>query len=226
MRFEERQIPAGGGNPAVAVLLPGPKARAGGLPILEFEASLLRLIDGGVRHIVVDLATIERIDSRTIQSLLHATQYCRRKHARLVLCRPSGLLRKTIRNLGLDPALPCFESEEAAVGHLQRVGRGSGYEIAFHAAGDPDCVATALALAPTLDGIVLRYPWKKRRDALDPRRLLVGGRLRLRPSWDPGREITAEIERVEPAADGEQSARDYHLAFRDVGPEEAPAPPA
>jgi anti-anti-sigma regulatory factor len=212
MRFEERNIPPGAGAPAVSLLMLPAGATA--LPILEFEAAVLRLVDGGVRYIAIDLAPIERVDSRMIQALLQATEYCRRNHARLVLIRPTPFLRRTIRNLGLEPALPAFATDEEAIAYLKRVGRGSGLAVDFHPADEPDLAATALALGPTVDGIVLRYPWGNRNAPVDPRRLAVGKHLRLRPSWDAGCEITAEIERVEPVADEPPGAHDYHLAFR------------
>jgi anti-anti-sigma regulatory factor len=210
------------GYPDVVVLSCAPSVETHGLPILEFEAQVNALLNDGIKYIVLNLNPLERSDSRTIQALLHTSQFCRRVNARLVLSAPPSMLRRTLHTLRLDPALPSFVTDAEAVQYLQRVGRGTGQSVIFQRADEPEWVAMALSIGSTVDGLIVSYPWRERHAAIDPKRLKIGRWVNLRMSWEPETEVTAEIDRVEPVPDDPLDACYYHLRFRNYGWDDGP----
>ncbi|MHC4452977.1 MAG: STAS domain-containing protein [Planctomycetota bacterium] len=222
MKFLERLVPGYDGAPDVVVLVCAPSALPHGLPILEFEATVSRLLRDGIKHIVINLATVDRIDSRTIQALLHANQFSRRQDARLILSAPPSMLSQTLLTLGLDTALTSFPTDDEAVQYLKSVGRGTGHSVIFQRADEPEWVAYALSVGSTLDGLILSYPWRERHSAIDPKRLKIGRWINLRMSWQPDKEVTAEIESIEPVPNDPLDACYYHIRFRNYGWDDGP----
>lgn len=87
----------------------------------EFRAMLLSLIDGGERHLVVDLGTVAFIDSSGIGSLVSALKAIKRSSGsgdvRLAQVRPSVLaLLETIR---LNRVFSSFPTTDDAVRSFQ-----------------------------------------------------------------------------------------------------------
>jgi len=95
-------------------------------------------------------------------------------------------------------------------------------KVLFQRTDEPEWVAVARLVGRTDDGLLMVYPWREEHSAVDPDRLKIGRWLNLRVSWIPDRELTAEIDRVEPFEGGSADACIYHLRLRNYGWSDGP----
>ena len=105
-------------------------------------------------------------------------------------------------------------------------------QVLFQRTDEPEWVAVGRLAGLTDDGLIIIYPWREEHSAVDPRRLKIGRWVTLRVSWIPDRDLTAEIDRVEPydqavddAAPVEEApdgACLYHLRLRNYGWDDGP----
>ena len=100
-------------DPKTHVVALGGDADANAAP--SFEERLLRAVDQGKRHLVVDLTAAQLIDSRILGVLMTSLQRIEASGGRLcVACADSNLLR-LFSLTGLDRAFPIYPSLDQAL---------------------------------------------------------------------------------------------------------------
>ena len=78
-----------------------------------------RLLETGVRKIVINLRLVKFVNSTGLGSMLKARRQCRHLHGDLVLSQPAAAVREAIEALGLERALPMHSSDDDALAFLQ-----------------------------------------------------------------------------------------------------------
>lgn len=75
---------------------------------------LIQLVDGGARRVIVDLTTVEFLDSTGLGVLVGAHKRLRAAGGSLALVCPREPLLKIFRITALDQVFPLFDTVEAA----------------------------------------------------------------------------------------------------------------
>ena len=82
---------------------------------LEFQQSLMKLLDRGARRIVLDLAGVPYMDSSGVASLVKLLSRVRREGMDLKLCRLTERVRSIFEITRLDTVFPICASLQEAV---------------------------------------------------------------------------------------------------------------
>ncbi len=80
------------------------------------NSQLRKLVDGGVRHLLVNLGGVSQVDSSGISSLVRAYVTLERVGGKLRLLRPQSRVREILELTRLLGAIPTFEDEAKALG--------------------------------------------------------------------------------------------------------------
>ena len=97
----------------VPVLLP--VGRIDGGNAYTFESTIMDLINGGKRQVVVDCSRLDFISSAGLRVLLVAARALRKTSGTLVLCAMNDNVDKVVRTGGFDRIVPIAASREAAL---------------------------------------------------------------------------------------------------------------
>lgn len=81
----------------------------------QFESVLQEVIDAGHRHLIVDLASVEHIDSGGVRALVRGHLAVHQQGGRVALVNAGLTVRRVLSILRLDTVLPIYESIEAAL---------------------------------------------------------------------------------------------------------------
>lgn len=79
-------------------------------------------LEGGCRHIVLDLTHVRVMDSSGVRLLSMVRNRCERAAARAHLCRPASVVSKVLEIVGLAGAFPVFATLEEALQSIPGVG--------------------------------------------------------------------------------------------------------
>lgn len=109
-----------------------------------FLAQIDELIQGGVHRVVLNLRMVKFINSTALGSIVRAQKSLAAHGGRLVIAKPSPICRENIEKVGLDRAVPIFDSDEQAAKALF-TGAGTGKP----SAPPPDEDETAILFTPT-----------------------------------------------------------------------------
>ncbi len=82
----------------------------------ELKRAIVRLMDDGHRHFIVDLSQAGFIDSTGIGVLVGALKRLRDAGGSLVVVCPSEDMLKLFRVIGLEDVVPIYRSREHAIG--------------------------------------------------------------------------------------------------------------
>ena len=85
----------------------------------EFKERLVELIDGGKKHIVVDLSDATFIDSTTLGVLVGGVKRLRPSDGALALVCADQNITKIFEITGLDRVFPIHPTREEALGAVQ-----------------------------------------------------------------------------------------------------------
>jgi anti-anti-sigma factor len=107
---EERQ-------PGVFIL--GLSKRLDGSTAKIVEERILRVIDGGEHHLVIDLAQLEYVSSAGLRVLLIAARRLQSKNGRLALSGPTDHVRKVFDIAGVSSFLTIHASRDEAIRHVE-----------------------------------------------------------------------------------------------------------
>jgi len=100
----------------VAVLTPAGDVDATTLP--QFERRVDRLLRQGVRGILFDLGAVGILPSAGVGFLLQTARRLQEKDGAIGLTGASGLVRATLRTLGVTDVFPLHDSRESALREL------------------------------------------------------------------------------------------------------------
>ena len=112
MNFSVRSEPLG--ESAVVIVLTGDVDL---YTAPRFEDELGRAIEGGSRHVIVDLTETTFIDSTTLGVIVSGLRRLRPHGAELMLVLSDPDLRKIFQITGLDRVVPVCETRAAALDH-------------------------------------------------------------------------------------------------------------
>jgi len=79
-----------------------------------FLAEVDRLLDQGVRTLVINASSIGFMSSKGLSALAEARRRCRERGGELAIASPSPAMRQLLDLLELHDALPIYASEAAA----------------------------------------------------------------------------------------------------------------
>jgi anti-anti-sigma factor len=77
------------------------------------------LIESGIVHVVLNLRLVKFINSTALGAIIKASKLLISKGGKLVLSRPSPFCREIIEKVGLDRAVPIFDTDAGAVAGLR-----------------------------------------------------------------------------------------------------------
>lgn len=110
------------------------------VPLLQQE------IDGlgkaGIQRVVLNLRLVKFINSTALGAIIKASKQLTQKGGKVVISRPSSFCRDIIEKVGLDRAVPVFESDEDAVKAL-RQGAGAQKHVSATYEEEPSNVIFA-----------------------------------------------------------------------------------
>jgi anti-sigma B factor antagonist len=108
----------------------------------QLRERLIALIEGGARHVIVNLDRVEFLDSTGLGVLVGALKRLRGVEGELILACGQERLLKIFRITGLDRVFTMFGSVDAAMasGHT---GPGAGATPGGDADGAPDAAGSA-----------------------------------------------------------------------------------
>lgn len=95
---------------------------------------LEQAIGADARKVVLNVREVRFLNLSNLGYVVGIARRLRERDGDLVLSEPSGLLRSTIRTLGLDQALRVFDRDHQAVRHL-REGNGGRLPLGAEADG-------------------------------------------------------------------------------------------
>ncbi len=100
------------------------------VPLLQQEIDALA--KAGIQRVVLNMRLVKFINSTALGAIIKASKQLTQKGGRLVISRPSSFCRDIIEKVGLDRAVPVFESDEEAVKSLtQSAGAGKAQSSSF-----------------------------------------------------------------------------------------------
>jgi anti-anti-sigma factor len=86
------------------------------VPLLQQEIEALG--KAGITRVVLNLRLVKFINSTALGAMIKASKQLTQKGGRLAISRPSSFCRDIIEKVGLDRAVPVFETDEEAVKSL------------------------------------------------------------------------------------------------------------
>ena len=81
----------------------------------ELAAELRKLVEGGSKHLLVNLANTSQVDSSGISTIVRAFVTLQRSSGALKLVNPNGRVREVLEVTRLLNAIPTFDDEGKAV---------------------------------------------------------------------------------------------------------------
>lgn len=84
------------------------------------EEAIRKIVDGGARHLLVDLAGVEYISSAGLRVFLVLAKRMRDLHGQLVLCGMTGPVRQVFQLAGFMPLFRVEPSRATALGTFTR----------------------------------------------------------------------------------------------------------
>lgn len=87
-----------------------------GTAVSTIESALLRLINEGQPHIVIDLEETSMIDSKGLELLMDLQNLAIQRGGAIRYCRPNNLVLEVLQLTGLDKSLCCYETTTQALG--------------------------------------------------------------------------------------------------------------
>lgn len=82
--------------------------------------SVDNLVASGTRRLVLDLGTLEFINSAALGYLINVHKTLARHDGEVVLCRLRPVIQRLLEMTQLDTMLPAFDTAEEAVDYLRR----------------------------------------------------------------------------------------------------------
>ena len=79
-----------------------------------FMKEVDELVDAGVGRVVLDMHMVKFINSTALGAVLRASKRLQRIEGRLTISRPSPFSRDVMEKVGMERAVPIFDSDEAA----------------------------------------------------------------------------------------------------------------
>jgi anti-sigma B factor antagonist len=90
------------------------------------DGQLRKLVDEGVRKLLLNLADATQVDSSSISTIVRTFVTVERSGGSLKLLRPSGRVRVVLELMGLLRAIPSFEDEGEALASFRPRGYSAG----------------------------------------------------------------------------------------------------
>jgi anti-anti-sigma factor len=81
----------------------------------QFDQACQGAIDGGAKHLVVDLADLQYVSSMGLRSFLSFAKILQKSGGKMALCGMKGLVKEVFDLTHLTPLFPMFDSVEAAI---------------------------------------------------------------------------------------------------------------
>jgi anti-sigma B factor antagonist len=81
----------------------------------QFEATILQVVRGGQRHLIVDMARVAHIDSGGIRALVLGDSSAKKQGGSVSLVNVNATVRRVLAILRLDTVLHVYESLAAAL---------------------------------------------------------------------------------------------------------------
>jgi anti-sigma B factor antagonist len=79
------------------------------------SSHLRRLIEGGARKVLLNLAGVTQVDSSSLSTIVRAFVSVSRQGGSLKLLHPRGSVKLVLETLQLLNAIPCYEDETQAI---------------------------------------------------------------------------------------------------------------
>ncbi|MHC4958677.1 MAG: STAS domain-containing protein [Planctomycetota bacterium] len=176
----------------------------------NIEKEIDALVDDYRTRIVMDFSNLRWIDSSALGCLIRTQTRLRPLGGEQVLASPEGLVKTTIKTVGIDRMMRIFPDANEARRYLDghetarpaefdgvpvdetRLGRT---ELEFELTARPGKKAVAKMLVPYENGATFKYPIDEGRATIDPVALEPGCELRVRfrqPFLDPDRVFQME----------------------------------
>ena len=86
------------------------------------DSHLQKLLAGGVRKLLLNLANLTQVDSTGVSIIVRTYASLRDKGGALKLLRPCGRVREVLTVLRLLETIPSFDDEAQALASFRRVG--------------------------------------------------------------------------------------------------------
>jgi anti-anti-sigma factor len=210
----------------------------------EFDATEVRrvekqideLIDDYRTRIVLDVSDLRWIDSSALGCLIRTQTRLRPLGGEQVIASPEGLVKSTIKTVGIERMMRIFPDAAEACRYLDgqaetrtaeldgvpvdetRLGRT---ELEFELLARPGRKGVAKMLVPYEDGATFKYPIDPERSTIEPYELGTGCELRVRfrqPFLDPDRvfEMEGVITLATELENDPHGASKYRLEFTKV----------
>ena len=85
----------------------------------QLKQQIIALLDGGVKHLVVNLSAVDYLDSTALGVLIGGLKRLRERNGTLDLICPNQRIKRIFEITGLDRIFEIFATEEAALAKPQ-----------------------------------------------------------------------------------------------------------
>jgi len=85
----------------------------------QLKQQIIDLLDGGVRHVIVNLTAVDYLDSTALGVLIGGLKRLRERNGALDLICPNPRIRRIFEITGLDKIFDIYATEDEAVEKLK-----------------------------------------------------------------------------------------------------------
>lgn len=85
----------------------------------QLKQQIIALLDGGVKHVIVDLTSVEYLDSTALGVLIGGLKRLRERSGTLDLICPNPRIKRIFEITGLDKIFDIFATEADAMAKVQ-----------------------------------------------------------------------------------------------------------
>ncbi len=84
----------------------------------RFQEEVESLLEQGAHHVILSMRLVRFINSTALGAIIKAHKRCKAEGGELVISRPSAIVDKVVKGIGIDQLIRMFDDDDAATRHV------------------------------------------------------------------------------------------------------------